>query len=78
MMKKLLLLSVLMVLFHSLVFSQNRAVKEKILFSMSEQEKAWNKGDIEGYMAYYWKSDSLKFIGKSGITYGWNTTLLHY
>jgi len=45
---------------------------------MSAQEKAWNNGDVEGYMAYYWRSDSLKFIGKSGITYGWETTLQHY
>jgi ketosteroid isomerase-like protein len=26
----------------------------------------------------YWKSDSLMFVGKSGITYGWLKTLQHY
>lgn len=45
---------------------------------MKAQESSWNNGDIEGYMAYYWNSDSLKFIGKSSITYGWKTTLEHY
>jgi ketosteroid isomerase-like protein len=45
---------------------------------MSEQEKSWNTHDIEGFMKYYWKSDSLKFIGKKGITYGWQKTLDNY
>ena len=26
----------------------------------------------------YWKSDSLKFIGKKGLTYGWQNTLENY
>jgi hypothetical protein len=29
-------------------------------------------------METYWKSDSLMFIGKSGITYGWQKTLDNY
>jgi hypothetical protein len=29
-------------------------------------------------MEGYWKSDSLMFIGKSGITYGWKETLSNY
>jgi len=42
------------------------------------QEKAWNKGDLEGYMEGYWKDNSLTFVGKSGINYGWTTTLNNY
>ena len=45
---------------------------------MMIQQKAWNTGDIKGFMAYYWKSDSLKFIGSKGITYGWQKTLDNY
>ncbi len=45
---------------------------------MQEQEESWNKGDLEGFMKHYWKSDSLKFIGKSGINYGWAKTLENY
>ena len=45
---------------------------------MDEQTKAWNRGDIEGFMKGYWKNDSLMFIGKSGITYGWTNTLNNY
>ena len=42
------------------------------------QTEAWNKGDIEGFMQTYWKSDSLMFIGKNGLKRGWQTTLENY
>jgi len=45
---------------------------------MSKQESAWNNADLDGFMFCYWKSDSLKFIGKRGITYGWQATLENY
>ena len=44
----------------------------------AEQLDAWNSGDIPKFMEGYWKSDSLKFIGKSGINYGWEKTLKNY
>jgi len=53
-------------------------VKEAIQQVMDEQEAAWNRGDLEGFMQGYWKSDSLRFIGKRGITYGWQSTLDNY
>jgi ketosteroid isomerase-like protein len=54
--------------------SDTAAVRE----IMRKQQVAWNDGDIEGFMNYYWKSDSLKFIGSKGITYGWQKTLDNY
>ena len=42
------------------------------------QVKAWNNWDPEGFMKGYWENDSLMFIGKSGITYGWQNTLNNY
>lgn len=45
---------------------------------LHKQTEAWNKGDLEGFMEGYWKNDSLMFIGKSGITYGWQKTLDNY
>ena len=45
---------------------------------MHEQQIAWNKGDIDGFMSSYWNDDSLKFIGKNGITHGWKNTLENY
>ncbi len=49
-----------------------------ISFQMQEQEEAWNNGDLEAFMQPYWKSDSLRFIGKSGLNRGWKTTLENY
>src|SRR5690606_4262620 len=46
--------------------------------NMQEQEQAWNRGDLPAFMEHYWKSDSLKFIGKRGVTYGWKTVLGNY
>ncbi len=45
---------------------------------LNTQTESWNKGDIEGFMQTYWKSDSLMFIGKSGVVWGWQQTLDNY
>ncbi len=45
---------------------------------LTNQTTAWNSGDIAAFMSGYWKSDSLLFVGKSGITYGWQKTLDNY
>lgn len=52
--------------------------KEKIVSVLMAQKDAWNRGDMEAYMEGYWKSDSLKFIGKNGVQYGWKNTLENY
>ena len=45
---------------------------------MRLQEEAWNAGDLVGFMEGYWKSDSLMFIGKDGMTHGHTQTLSRY
>jgi hypothetical protein len=45
---------------------------------LKAQAEAWNRGDMVGYMQSYWKSDSLMFIGKNGIQWGWQKTLSNY
>jgi ketosteroid isomerase-like protein len=59
------------------LFSQGKG-SQVVVDLMKKQELAWNAGDIEGFMKYYWKDDSLKFIGSKGITYGWQKTLDNY
>lgn len=51
---------------------------DEIMAMMDRQSECWNRGDLDCFMEGYWKSDSLKFIGKSGVTYGWNATLDRY
>ncbi len=45
---------------------------------LAKQTDAWNRGDIEGFMNGYWQNDSLMFIGRNGVTYGWSNTLSNY
>ncbi|MDF7811434.1 nuclear transport factor 2 family protein [Hymenobacter sp. YC55] len=45
---------------------------------LATQTAAWNRGDVTTFMQGYWRSDSLVFIGKSGLTYGWQPTLDNY
>ena len=52
---------------------------EKIIRNiLATQTNSWNHGDINGFMKGYWENDSLMFIGKSGVTYGWKNTLNNY
>ena len=46
------------------LFDNNKA---DILKVLEDQRICWNNGDLAGYMDGYWKSDSTRFMGKSGI-----------
>jgi len=52
--------------------------KQAILNVLETQRQAWNRGDVEGYMDGYWKSDSLLFVGSTAPTRGWQATLARY
>jgi ketosteroid isomerase-like protein len=52
--------------------------RQAIARVLATQTAAWNRGDIPAFMAGYWRSDSLVFIGKNGPTYGWQPTLDNY
>lgn len=61
-------------------FSQSSEKKDTkaIQAVLKAQRIAWSKDNIEEFMEGYWKSDSLKFYGSNGITYGWENTLARY
>jgi len=75
-MKKIKLI-LCIILFINTAFAQT---KDDILIRniLNQQTTAWNGGDIANFMKPYWHSDSLMFIGKSGVTYGWQNTLNNY
>lgn len=52
--------------------------KAEILGVLDKQVIAWNRGDIDNFMMGYWQSDSMLFVGKNGITQGWQATLDRY
>jgi|HubBroStandDraft_5_1064220.scaffolds.fasta_scaffold407481_1 uncharacterized protein (TIGR02246 family) len=45
---------------------------------LDTQVAAWNKSDIDGFMAGYWKDEKLTFISGSDITQGWEPTRARY
>jgi ketosteroid isomerase-like protein len=75
---KLLLHIFCFLFFTQICFAQNSFDKQAILQVLESQTRSWNKGDIQEFMQSYWKSDSLKFIGKNGVVYGWQNTLDRY
>jgi hypothetical protein len=74
---KSLLLSLAFLLSSTSLFAQ-KTDEDRILLILSQQVDEWNRGSLEGYMKGYWQHDSLKFIGKNGLTYGYNRTLANY
>lgn len=58
--------------------AQKKDAAKEVADVMKIQESAWNNFDIDGFMAHYWNSDSLMFIGSKGVTYGWKQTLANY
>ncbi len=71
------ILGVFFLFFYNITLAQQNEVF-RIQSVMNKQVSAWNRGNIEEFMEGYWKSDSLKFIGKNGITHGWEATLNKY
>lgn len=74
---KLLLIPISLLISWNL-FAQNDKDFDKVIAILDTQAKAWNDGDIDAFMEYYWKSDNLQFIGSNGVTYGWQNTLDNY
>ncbi len=63
------------------VFSQPRAGSSdigQIKKLMERQAADWNKGNIDGYMEGYWKSDSLLFSSGGNVRRGWMDTFEKY
>lgn len=69
--------SLILLLFMQFATAQTNDAKA-ILQILEKQEKAWNEGDINQFMNGYWENDSLVFVGKNGLTYGYNNTLANY
>lgn len=77
-MKKLVTLLCLIFAFSSYGQHNEEADIKAIQKVLKKQRIAWSKNDLDGFMQGYWKSDSLKFYGANGVTYGWDNTLKRY
>jgi beta-aspartyl-peptidase (threonine type) len=70
----------LIVLGSVIVLAQDSAGQQKsaIRSLLGRQVDAWNRGDLAGFMAGYWKSPELSFISGTTETRGWQSTLERY
>ncbi len=52
--------------------------EDQIRAVLDMQTAAWNRGDIDAFMASYWKSEQTEFLGANGIAHGWQAVLDRY
>jgi len=53
--------------------------KKKIILSvLHKQQEEWNIGNLDGFMAGYWNSDTLRMVSTKGVTYGWEKVMSNY
>ena len=76
-MKRNILLLLIFFVSNALSAQVNKDEKE-IRDLLTRQTLSWNGGNIDEFMSGYWNNDSLMFVGKSGVTYGYSNTLNNY
>jgi beta-aspartyl-peptidase (threonine type) len=45
---------------------------------LTEQQAAWNHGDVDAFLLGYWHSPELTFSGSNGVSRGWDGVLARY
>ena len=79
--KALLLLLILMIAASPLVAQKSltkQSAEAEISRVLQQQVAAWNRHDLEAFMAGYWKSPDLTFFSGATATKGWEPTLERY
>jgi beta-aspartyl-peptidase (threonine type) len=54
------------------------ATRSGVRALLDAQVEAWNRGDLEGFMAGYWRSPELSFYSGGTVTKGWQATIERY
>jgi uncharacterized protein (TIGR02246 family) len=52
--------------------------EQEIRAVMDRQVEAWNRGDVVAFMDGYLDAESITFLGRAGVTRGWQATLARY
>lgn len=59
--------------------AEHKAAEVAAITALLEaQDVAWNKGDIDGFMAGYWDSPDLRFASGGKVTRGFDQTVARY
>ncbi|MFZ1929275.1 MAG: AtzH-like domain-containing protein [Candidatus Sulfotelmatobacter sp.] len=56
----------------------NGGAKAEVEHVLRTQQKAWNRHDLDGFMAGYWNSPELTFFSGAKENYGWQATMDRY
>jgi ketosteroid isomerase-like protein len=71
-------LAFLLLLCSSFCFAQSKD-EQAIRSIIKGQEDAWNAGNMDAYLQYYWKDDSfLRITNKRGLKWGWQAAADDY
>lgn len=73
-----LILLLVMVLGSLVSAAYDSGPEVEILSLLKAQIEAWNRGDFEGFMAYYWESPDMTFQSGNQRLSGWDTLLKRY
>ncbi|MDX6693243.1 MAG: hypothetical protein QOF02_846 [Blastocatellia bacterium] len=60
------------------VSSRDAKIMAAVRAVLDAQTAAWNRGDIDGFMAGYARSDKTTFVSGDTLTRGWQTVLDRY
>jgi beta-aspartyl-peptidase (threonine type) len=58
--------------------ARDKEAREAVEAVLQAQVAAWNRGDLEAFMAGYWHSPDLTFFSGKDIRAGWEATLERY
>jgi ketosteroid isomerase-like protein len=75
---RLTILLLLVLCFGMTALAGDDAERKAILDTLTAQDAAWNRGDLEAFMASYWKSPELVFTSGGKVRRGWQETLDKY
>jgi uncharacterized protein (TIGR02246 family) len=77
-MKRILLTVLIISLISPLAARQKAQIEKELIRIHDLQKKAWNDGDIEGFMAHYWKSKKMTYQSGDERLQGWDALLARY
>lgn len=78
-MKIMTALLILMLLLPAAPFARDdNEIAAEIGAIIQEQQRSWNEGSLEGFMAYYWNSEEFTFQSKNTRLQGWEELHVMY
>jgi beta-aspartyl-peptidase (threonine type) len=70
--------ALVILLFSLPIFGAETSTDPAIRQVITDQQAAWNRHDLEGFMSGYWNSPDLTFFSGGNIAHGWQQALDRY